>query len=548
MTSNKHIPRQTIEPPGLSVPYGRALLMPLVSGVLLFLSFPKFGLGIFAWAALVPLLLALKNCRPGAAMRRGFITGLVFNIGLLYWISYVVVHYGYMPLYMGIGATLLLACYLAFYFAAFASGVAWFEQRGIPQILSAPLLFTCLEYVKSQLLTGFPWENLAYSQYLSIRLIQIADVTGIYGLTFLIVLVNVVMADLIGRFKTGCRGEPAFRRIAVAAALSAALVIGVTVYGSLRLAQIDKALEGAKEMTLALIQGNIEQDIKWNPLYQQGTLAVYRSLSLGAAAAKPELIIWPETATPFYFQDIDDLHREVLDITKKSGTSLLFGSPSYQTKGGVTTFYNSAFLLSPSGVLSDRYDKVHLVPFGEYVPLRRLFPFMSKIVVGIGDFGSGKGYEPLSFPGFRPGILICYEAIFPAAARTYKRRGADLLVNITNDAWFGRTSAPYQHLSMTAFRAVENRLFAARAANTGISAIIDPAGRIVSQTGLFQRTALTGKVKFIDIKTCYTTYGDVFVYLCSGVLVCLLIISLMKRRTNHAGKIARNHYGPPLEN
>ncbi|MBN1613914.1 MAG: apolipoprotein N-acyltransferase [Deltaproteobacteria bacterium] len=535
MTSPKHIRRKIRYPRLTTVPGERAWLLPLASGILLILSFPKFGWGLFAWAAFVPLLRAIGGSRPGEAMRRGFITGFVFNVGILYWVAYVVVHYGYMPLYMGIGATVLLSCYLAFYFALFAAGTAWFEQRGIPPILSAPVLFTCLEYAKSHLLTGFPWENLAYSQYLSIRLIQIADVTGIYGLTFLIVLVNVALSDLVGQFPSSGLGKPSLRRaFLVETSLVALLVFGVILYGSVRLHQIDSSLQGAKGMTVALIQGNIEQDIKWNPLYQRDTLAVYRSLSLAAAEAEPDLIIWPETATPFYFQDVDDLQREILDIARRSGAMLLFGSPSYQKETSGLTFYNSAFVLSPRGGIEGRYDKVHLVPFGEYVPLRKLFPFMSKIVVGIGDFGSGRGYEPLTLPGCRAGILICYEAIFPAAARTYRRAGAELLVNITNDAWFGRTSAPFQHLSMTAFRAVENRLFVARAANTGISAIIDPAGRITSRTEIFERAVLTGKVKFIGVETFYTACGDVFVYLCLSVLICALVILYGERRRTHA--------------
>jgi apolipoprotein N-acyltransferase len=195
---------------------------------------------------------------------------------------------------------------------------------------------------------------------------------------------------------------------------------------------------------------------------------------------------------------------------------------------------NSAYLLRPDGVVAGRYDKVHLVPYGEYVPLRQLFPFIGKLVAGIGDFRPGKGFDPLVSDGRRLGVLICYEGIFPEAARDYKRNRADLLVNITNDAWFGRTSAPYQHLSMTVFRAVENRLYLVRAANTGVSAVIDPTGVILSRTGLFERTVLKGEVKFIDEKTFYAAYGDLFVYLC-GLLLILTDFIQMRRR-NHAGR------------
>ena len=196
---------------------------------------------------------------------------------------------------------------------------------------------------------------------------------------------------------------------------------------------------------------------------------------------------------------------------------------------------NSAYLLGPNGALQARYDKVHLVPYGEYVPLRSFFPFITKLVAGIGDFKQGKGYYPLNTGNYRLGVLTCFEGILPEAAREYKRRNAELLVNITNDAWFGRTSAPYQHLSMTVFRAIENRLYLVRAANTGISAIIGPTGRILSHTGIFERTSLKGGVKTVDEKTLYAAYGDLFVYLCAATLLVLIILS-MQRRNEHAGR------------
>jgi apolipoprotein N-acyltransferase len=188
---------------------------------------------------------------------------------------------------------------------------------------------------------------------------------------------------------------------------------------------------------------------------------------------------------------------------------------------------NSAFLLSPDGKIAGKYDKVHLVPYGEYVPLRKFFPFINKLVAGIGDFRKGEGNNPIKFGNHALGILICYEGIFPELSREYKEKGANLLVNITNDAWFGRTSAPYQHLSMTVFRAVENRTFLVRSANTGISAIISPSGKIIKKTGLFERTVLRGSVKLLDRKTIYALYGDIFVYICL-ILLGVIIFSSIK--------------------
>lgn len=303
-----------------------------------------------------------------------------------------------------------------------------------------------------------------------------------------------------------------------------------------RIIGMEKSVNGAPQMPVSLIQGNIDQNIKWRPAFQEETIRIYKTLTLQAAPAGKGLIVWPETATPFFFQDQDDMHREVAFLPKLSGNWLLFGSPSYQRDGAHLAFLNSAFLLSPDGGITGRYDKVHLVPYGEYVPLRRFFPFISKLVEGIGDFRSGSGYEPLIMPGIEPrklGIMICYEGILPEAGRTYRQRGAGLLVNITNDAWFGNTSAPYQHLSMTVFRSVENRLYLVRAANTGISAIIDPTGRILARTALFEKATLPGSVRFMNINTFYSTCGDVFVYGCILGLILIFAISIRKGAANH---------------
>ena len=460
----------------------------------------------------------------------GFIAGLVCYIGVTYWVVFVVVSYGYLPYYVGISAMLLLSAYLSLYIAFFAAGVHYFNERGIPQLIAAPLLWTCLEYGKSHLLTGFPWELLAYSQYLCGPMIQLADITGIYGITFVIVLINVVFYDLLSYRRSAIKGQRSGKRLLIEVTAGCVLVLLCYCYGLLRIKEIRGTLQEAEAMEVAIIQGNIDQSIKWNPQYQDETLNVYKLLSLQMSPSGSGLIVWPETAVPFYFQDMDDLHSKVKAVAEISLDWLLFGSPSYQREGGKLAFFNSAFLLSPEGRILGRCDKVHLVPFGEYVPLKKLLPFIGKLVVGVGDFSPGRGFYPLSMDNHKLGILICYEGIFPEPSRTYKKGGADLLVNITNDAWFGRTSAPFQHLSMTTLRAVENRLYVVRAANTGISAIIDPTGASISQTGLFKRSVLRGTVKFIDKQTFYTIYGDVFIYTCLTFLLVIFLLSLKRRR------------------
>jgi apolipoprotein N-acyltransferase len=506
----------------------KKLTVAAISGLLLFLSFPKYGSGIFAWIALIPLFFALKDVQPKEGLKIGFLTGLVAHVGILHWIAYVVVQYGYLPIYVGILAMLLLAAYLSLYTACFAMGIVFLRGKGIPVLLSAPLLWTILEYLRSHLLTGFPWENLAYSQYLSRNMIQISDILGTYGISFTIILINAILYDLLS--------DRYHKILLLAKAATACIVLTlIFAYGHFRIEVIGELLKEAPSLEVALVQGNIDQNLKWNSHYQSQTIDIYRSLSLKANYSPGGLIIWPETAAPFYFQQRNQMQEAIVGIAKSTGAALLFGSPSYEGEKANISYMNSAFLLKPDGTLIGRYDKVHLVPYGEYVPLRRYFPFIDKLVTGVGDFRPGKGFYPLSIDGHRLGVLICYEGIFPEAARNYKREGAELLVNITNDAWFGRTSAPTQHLSMTVFRAVENRLFLVRAANTGISAIIDPTGEIVSRTDLYERTVLKGNVKIIDERTCYAAYGDLFVYVCAVSLLIIYILSTQRRR-KHAGR------------
>lgn len=501
------------------------------TGVCLFLSFPKLEYGFLVWGALVPLLYALRNKGLPEAFRLGLVAGLAYNVGIVYWVTFVIVNYGYLPFYIAVGVMLLLVLYLSLYVAAFAAGVAYFQNRNIPVIVTAPVLWTCLEYVKSHLLTGFPWENLAYALYDSIPIIQVADITGIYGLSFLVVLVNCAIFEIV--ILTG----DSKKRAGVGALVAIVGIVAIYAYGMYRLDRIERDLATLSQTEVVVAQGNIDQSLKWNKDFQDATLDIYRTLSLKEKGPETALIVWPETATPFFFQNIDDKHRRVIDIARGAGTYLLFGSPSYGTEGGQNRYRNSAYLVSPQGAVVGKYDKVHLVPYGEYVPLKDLFFFIEKLVVGVGDFVPGKKVMPLKMDDELIGTLICYEGIFPEIGRQYALRGVTLLVSITNDAWFGASSAPYQHLTMTAFRAIENRVYIVRAANTGISAVIKPTGEIVSATGLFERTAFREKIRFVRQTTFYSKYGDIFIYLCIIAIIWLVVISLKRRKIHD-----RRHY------
>jgi apolipoprotein N-acyltransferase len=496
------------------------VFLAVLSGFLFFLSFPKYGTGLFAWIAFIPLFFALKSAvKVSQGLLLGFITGLVGYIGIIYWIAFVIVNYGYLPLYVGIALMLLLACYLSLYIAIFAGCIVYFRDK-IPLYASAPVLWVCLEYGKSYILTGFPWENLGYSQYLNNYFIQFADVFGVFGLSFLIILVNATIFEVLSRKS---------RKEYVLAGLVFLIMASILFYGVYRVDQVSKRVRHAPGMEVSLVQGNIDQAIKWDKKYKKETLNIYERLSLKNSPGNGSLIIWPETAVPFKFQVMNDLHDQIVNLSLKTKSWLLFGSVSYLQQEGGKDFFNSAYLLSPSGEERGRYDKVHLVPYGEYVPLRKLMPFVEGFTEGIGDFGKGAGFYPLSLDDKKIGVLICYEGILPHAARAYKNNDTELLVTITNDAWFGSTSAPFQHFSMTVFRAIETRLYLVRAANTGISGIVNPTGQIIAATDIFKEDALKGYIKFVKIPTIYDKWGDILVLFCFCLMVLYFIVSLRWR-------------------
>jgi apolipoprotein N-acyltransferase len=499
-------------------------LLASLSGLLLILSFPQWNLFVLAWVSIVPLLYAVRGRDAAQGCILGAVTGLVFNLGLVYWVTVSMTTYGKMPAALSLLVLLLFAAYLSLFIAVPVWCSCYVERRlGIALTATLPFFWTAGEYVKSWFLTGFPWESLGYSQFLALPVVQIADITGVYGISFLLVLVNGVAAAFLEA--VALKKSLPYRSLTTAALLLAAALL----YGTARLERFDRA--GAPQgLAMALVQGNISQDVKWNPSFLDETMNIYGGLTLAAAPQKPALVIWPEAATPFFFQSERTYQEKVAAVMRKVGAYLLLGSPAWENAGNRTSYFNSAFLVAPDGTIAGRYDKMHLVPYGEYVPLKPLFPFIEKMVVGIGDFSSGSEVRNLHFPGGTFGTLICYEIIFPDLVRRFAKNGAEFLVNITNDAWFGSTAAPYQHLSMAALRAIENRRWVARAANTGISAFISAGGRITQQSKLFTPASLTGTILKENELTFYTQRGDVFALLCTLLSCAVLGIPFITAR------------------
>lgn len=508
----------------------RNLLLAVLSGVLLTLAFPPGQFSFVAWFALVPLLKGIQTASPSDAFKLGLVSGLAHYMTLIYWIIVVLEHYGKLHFLVALFSLLLLSLYLSLYlglFSILASGIV--DSRLTPLLLAG--YWVALEYVKTHLITGFPWCLLGYSQYEHLYLIQAADLLGVYGISFLIVLINGFVFSIITRPRPRI-GAVLKWEVPVAFLL----VAGAWMYGHYRISGIETDSPGGRPAKAVIIQANIDQSIKWDPAYQEKTLQTYFRLTHSALDFQPELIVWPETSVPFFFQEHTKLSPGIFSLAEESGAVLLFGSPAYRRDRGAVHYYNRAYMIAPESRQLLYYDKIHLVPFGEYVPFKKYLPFIHRLVEAAGDFASGEKSEALKAGDLSVGVLICFEAIFPELAGALARDGANILVNITNDAWFGRTSAPYQHLSMAVFRAIETHRPMIRAANTGFSAFITPTGVIQGKSDLFAEAVLKGSITLGDSPlTFYSRFGDIF----AGILVILsamhLLYGFWKRRRRKAG-------------
>jgi len=495
-------------------PFLRNLLLAILSGVLLTLSFPPGNFSLVAWFALVPLLNGIQTVTPSHAFKLGVASGLAHYLTLIYWIIVVLQHYGNLHFLIALLSLLLLSLYLSLYLGLFSMLTSRLKGS-----LFSPVFMACywvaLEYLKTRLMTGFPWCLLGYSQYEQLHLIQTADLFGVYGISFLIVLVNGLLFRLAAR--------PVRRNIRVLKwelPLPALLLAGAWIYGHYHISGAQSDGAAGRPVKAAIIQANIDQSIKWDPAYQEQTLQAYYRLTRSAHAFHPELTVWPETALPFFFQDNPGISPGIFSLARETGSTLVFGSPAYKRHRGGVHYYNRAYMIAPDTRRITYYDKIHLVPFGEYVPLKKYLPFIHRLVEAAGDFAQGEELKALKTGDLSLGILICFEAIFPELARGLARDGANIFVNITNDAWFGVTSAPYQHLCMAVFRAIENRRPMVRAANTGFSAFIEPTGAIQSKSDLFAEEVLKGSVTTGAFPlTFYSRFGDL-------LAVTLLAVSL----------------------
>lgn len=494
---------------------GQAALLVGSAGVL-GLAFPRTDWDGAAWIALVPLLILALGTRPRLAFAWGWLFGTVFFLMLLRWLNYTFATFSAIPWPLTWGPTLLLAAWCGLYIAAVSAIVSWLGRRRSAAwaLATAPVLWVGGEWLRGHLLGGFPWGTLGYSQYVRLPVIQIAELGGVHAVSLVLVAVN---AALAGAFILGWRQ-------AVAGLGAGAMLLAATLgFGAWRL----QAPPPRGEISVAIMQPAIEQPLKWDPEHVGIVLKIYHELTRQAGSERPDLIVWPETSSPTVLRRDRDLLASLAAMSREMKVPLLVGSVDV-LDGRPQRLTNTAFLVGEQGI-TGRYDKIHLVPFGEYVPLSGVIGFVRGWAEFIADLEPGARAVVFPGPPAPFGVVICYEGIFPDLFREFVNDGARMMVNMTNDGWFGRTSGPEQHLSMYPFRAVEHRIAVVRAANTGVSAFIAPSGQIVRRLGLFERGVISDRVPLRQGRTLFTRLGDWVAYL--SLALAAASVGVAGRRT-----------------
>jgi apolipoprotein N-acyltransferase len=534
-----------------------AWFLAALSAGLQIVIFPLPGLYWLSWIAVAPLLAAILRARRSETLQLevegqarllpatplqgfllGYLCGILWFAGTCYWIFDTMHRYGGLPVPVAALALLLFCLYVGLYHGLFGmllalvagaggSGLKPAESGAAIQraLAAAPFLWVAVELARTRI-TAFPWELLGYSQTGNFGLTRIAGLVGVYGLSFEIVLVNSV-------FAAAFLGPRARKRLLLVAACGAAVILQA---GRLLVPPPVPADRNA-----LLVQPNVPilEGGAWTREYFEDTLRDLTGLSLHPPgetkdSRRPDLIVWPESPSPFYTND--PLFRGAVSaLAKESGSWVVAGSigikPAMHGGGEGSQIFNSAAMVNPEGEWVGRYDKVHLVPFGEYLPFPQVFAFAGGLTKEVGEFQRGASHAPLDAGGERVGIFICYESIFPDEVRQGPLQGAQVLLNISNDGWYGDSGAWAQHLQQTEMRAIENDRWLLAGTNTGMTASIDPYGRIVAATPRKVRTALDAPYALREGTTFYTRHGDWFAYLCAIISIGALLMRFVSRRS-----------------
>ena len=554
----------------------------IVFGLATFFAFPHeipfaHGLGLpsvidlgllLTWVVPASLVVAVDGLAPRRAAKAAFVGSFLTHVAFFYWFLVVTVVYAGMPLFLGLLAPLVPALYVAPFSALFAWGWARFGGRGLRGALLGAALWVLVDWARGHLMGGFPWATLGYGLYLDWPLLGLTRIGGVYVLSFVAAFVGILLGQffLAGRF--GSQGDAGAAKAdfgTTARNFLVAIAVVLALHGvGFALSMPDAQTRSVK---VAAIQGNIDQGEKWEADRSSRILETYLSLSERAAEEGVDWIVWPETAVPGILENDAILRGRLADLATRHEVSLIVGGMGVEIdyeQRRFSAFFDSAFLLGPDGALEDRYDKTHLVPFGEFVPLRGLLgQFFQSLATGLSSSDVTPGDRPRNFSVILPGtgtgteesgtekralvgVPICYELLFPDLVRRFGREGAGALLAITNDAWYGRTGAPHQFLAMTAMRAAENGIPVVRAANTGVSALIDARGRVQDRSPLFEEAYVVGTIEMPLVgdgsvgdrnpaSTIYARFGDLFVFLCALGCVAELILQARARRSQHDG-------------
>ncbi len=497
-------------------------VLPISGGILTAFSFPDYNLWPLAWIALLPLLISIRHeTRLRIVFLRSWIFSVTGFLISLSWVRISMQEYGGVPVWMSLLFLLLLSVSCAvFPSLAMVLSIPARHRYKLPMMATLPVLWVTMEFVRGEFFfKGFPWNSLGLSQFSFLPLLQNADWGSYYGLSFLIVMVNCTLAAILFRSR--------FWKHQLI--LTGLLVISALAYGSFKLNQP----ETGRPFKAAIVQGNIDQHEKWNESSRLKILNDHLALTEQLLHQSPDLLVWSESALTFYFRFAERYEPygdencgwRIRDVIRKAGVPLITGTLD---RIGDDIF-NSAVMVRPEG-LDTYYNKEHLVPFGEYIPGGKLLFFVNRLVSNaIGEFATGTFEGPLVYERGAVGMTICYEQIFPKLVRNRVLGGADVICNITNDSWFGRSSAAMQHFSVSCFRAVENRRPVIRAANSGISGAVDSRGRILHRTGLFQQDSFIVTVHTAPEKSIYLIYGDLFAGICIFISIILCIIYFLDK-------------------
>jgi apolipoprotein N-acyltransferase len=459
---------------------------------------------------------------PLRAFLLGLVAGVVYFVGTIYWTSTVVATFGQLATPIAVFAMLLLAAYLALYPAIAALVTSVLIRRiGAAALFLAPAAWVATEFLRGYLFGGFPWVPLGNSQVTTLPVAQLASVLGVYGLTTLVALVNAAIAYSM---LTG--GGARVKTLASVGVL----LVAVAGWGAWRIGDGSLLRQGTA-IRVGLVQGNIEQTLKWRPDQARRIFTTYIAMTRDVVRRGAQYVIWPESSTPFTFEGNPESRRdgpsvgerEMRALAVEVGVPILFGSDQ---DAGADRHYNAAFQLAPDGMTSAVYRKIHLVPFGEFVPLAdwlTIFPPLVQTLAGFAPFTAGESMVVLPVGSHKASTAICYEVVYPSLVREAVLGGSELLTTITNDAWYGHSSAPFQHFAMASMRAIEHGRYLARAANTGISGVVDPYGRVVARSGIFEEVGLVEEVRFLTGRTIYSAIGDVVAYMAMAIVVLALI-------------------------